>query len=123
MLAHLDEVLIEASPRFRVRVSVPGARRHFSRSGSSAVDSRVCPGSVTVLMSSQLANRLKSPQKPSNLDVLLLKTSYKHQSPPSSDARQKINDVTDAWPSKYRETDFLKLRLRSVSASLIAFNI
>lgn len=42
MLAHLDEVIIEASPRFRVRVSGPGARRHFPRSGSSPPGSWPC---------------------------------------------------------------------------------
>lgn len=29
MLAHLDEVLVEAPPRLRVRAPVPGARRHL----------------------------------------------------------------------------------------------
>lgn len=30
MLAHLDEVLVEAPPRLRVRGFVPGASRHLS---------------------------------------------------------------------------------------------
>lgn len=83
MLAHLDEVLIEASPRFRVRVSVPGARRHFPRSGSSAEVSRVCPGfvpgrwlcecSLSTLTDFNLHRNF------SKSDVLLLKSTYKHQ--------------------------------------------
>lgn len=73
--------------------------------GSSAVDSRVCPGSVTVLMSSQLPDRLQSPQKSSKSDVLMLTTSYKQKFPPTSDARRKSNYVTDGCTAKYREID------------------
>lgn len=80
MLAHLDEVIIEASPRFRVRVSAPGARRHVPRSSSSPGGLACCFRVGVGVEVSSAHWRTLTRQSVSNLKISALKsTSQTHR--------------------------------------------